>query len=189
VQVGLQLLDLAAWTVGEHADRAHIDHDLAGWVDDVGNLDPTPGEADVNAVTGRSDSGLRAELMDGRLGHCQYPCHFDGRRAISVTYDLGRSRAGSGCLRERMFWKVGEAKADGFPARSLRPSLPADQRGGASRPDTGPPPSAMCPCLPGPEGAESTDGHGRQGVGGYADRPARFPASDAMKEQASTPGG
>src|SRR5208282_3142840 len=31
-----------------------------------------------------------------------------------------------------------------------------------------------------------TDG---EGVGGYADRPARFPASDAMKEQASVPGG
>ena len=45
-----QLLDLAAWTFGEHADRAHTDHDLAGWVDDVGNFDPTPGEADVNAL-------------------------------------------------------------------------------------------------------------------------------------------
>jgi hypothetical protein len=31
-----------------------------------------------------------------------------------------------------------------------------------------------------------TDG---EGVGGYADRPARFPACDAMKEQASAPGG
>jgi hypothetical protein len=31
-----------------------------------------------------------------------------------------------------------------------------------------------------------TDG---EGVGGYADRPARFPASGAMKEQASAPGG
>jgi hypothetical protein len=34
-QIGLQLLDPAAWTFGEHADRAHTDHDLAGWVDDV----------------------------------------------------------------------------------------------------------------------------------------------------------
>jgi hypothetical protein len=30
VQVSLQLLDPAGWTVGEHADRAHTDHDLAG---------------------------------------------------------------------------------------------------------------------------------------------------------------
>lgn len=33
----------------------------------------------------------------------------------------------------------------------------------------------MCPCVPGPEGAESTDGTDGEGVGGYADRPARFP--------------
>jgi hypothetical protein len=50
LQVRPQLLDLAAWTFGEHADRAHTDHDLAGRVDDGGNLDPTPGEADVNAL-------------------------------------------------------------------------------------------------------------------------------------------
>jgi hypothetical protein len=49
VQISAQLLDLAAWTFGEHADRAHTDHDLAGWVDVGGNLDPSPGEADVNA--------------------------------------------------------------------------------------------------------------------------------------------
>jgi hypothetical protein len=34
VQVILQLPDLTGWTVGEHADRAHTDHDLTGWVDD-----------------------------------------------------------------------------------------------------------------------------------------------------------
>jgi hypothetical protein len=50
-QISLQLPDLAAWVVGEHADRAHTDHDLAGWVDDGGNLDSTSGEADVNAST------------------------------------------------------------------------------------------------------------------------------------------
>jgi hypothetical protein len=49
VQLSAQLPDLAAWTIGEHADRAHTDHDLAGWRDDGGNLDPTPGEAEVNA--------------------------------------------------------------------------------------------------------------------------------------------
>jgi hypothetical protein len=38
----------AAWAFGEHADRAHADRDLAGRMDDGGNLDPTPGEADVN---------------------------------------------------------------------------------------------------------------------------------------------
>jgi hypothetical protein len=30
VQIVPQLLDLAAWTFGGHADRAHTDHDLAG---------------------------------------------------------------------------------------------------------------------------------------------------------------
>jgi hypothetical protein len=32
-----------------------------------------------------------------------------GRRGarVAVTYDPGRSRAGSRCLRERMFWKLG----------------------------------------------------------------------------------
>jgi hypothetical protein len=69
VQVGLQLLDLASWTVGEHADRAHTDHDLVGWVDDVGNFDPTFGEAAVNALTCRSHSGIRVELMDRGLAH------------------------------------------------------------------------------------------------------------------------
>jgi hypothetical protein len=33
--IGLQLLDLTSWTFGEHPDRAHTDHDLAGSVDDV----------------------------------------------------------------------------------------------------------------------------------------------------------
>jgi hypothetical protein len=41
-QIGLHLLDFTGWTVGEHADRAHTDHDLAGWVGDMGNFDPTP---------------------------------------------------------------------------------------------------------------------------------------------------
>ena len=50
MQIAAQLLALAAWGFGEHADRAHTDHDLAGWVDVGGNLDPTPGEADVNAL-------------------------------------------------------------------------------------------------------------------------------------------
>jgi hypothetical protein len=30
MQVSFQLLDLTGWTFGEHADRAHTDHDLAG---------------------------------------------------------------------------------------------------------------------------------------------------------------
>jgi hypothetical protein len=71
VQVGLQLADLAAWTFGEHADRAHTDHDLAGWVDDVatsiaGNIsDPAPGRnkiknlpAELRRVTSSAHSGL-----------------------------------------------------------------------------------------------------------------------------------
>ena len=48
MQLNPQLLDLAAWTFGEHADRAQAHHDLAGRMDDGGNLDPTPGEADVD---------------------------------------------------------------------------------------------------------------------------------------------
>ena len=49
-QVGLELLDLTSWTFRGHADQAHTDHDLVGWADDVGNFDPAPGEADVNAL-------------------------------------------------------------------------------------------------------------------------------------------
>jgi hypothetical protein len=49
MQVTPQLPDLAAWTIGERADRAHTDHDLAGRADVAGNLDPAHREADVNA--------------------------------------------------------------------------------------------------------------------------------------------
>jgi hypothetical protein len=56
-QVGVQLLDLAAWTVGEHADRARTDHDLAGRADDAGNLDPTPARLLSASFTHRSGSG------------------------------------------------------------------------------------------------------------------------------------
>jgi hypothetical protein len=49
MQVTPQLLDLAAWTFGERADRAHTDHDLAGLAGVGGNLDPAHREADVNA--------------------------------------------------------------------------------------------------------------------------------------------
>jgi hypothetical protein len=49
MRVTPQLLDLAAWTFGERADRAHIDHDLAGLAGAAGNLDPAHREADVNA--------------------------------------------------------------------------------------------------------------------------------------------
>ena len=72
VQIPAQLLDLAAWTIGEHADRAHTDHDLAGRVDDGGNLDPTPREADVNAphpaTTPATRSGF-ATRLGGSAGH------------------------------------------------------------------------------------------------------------------------
>jgi hypothetical protein len=44
-QAGPQPLDLTSRTAGEHADRPHTEHDLAGWVADGGNLDPTRGEA------------------------------------------------------------------------------------------------------------------------------------------------
>jgi len=50
MQLSAQLLDLAAWTVGEHPDRAHlITTSPAGGC--CGNFDPTPGEADVNAAS------------------------------------------------------------------------------------------------------------------------------------------
>jgi hypothetical protein len=68
VQIASQLLDLAAWTFGEHADWAHTDHDLAGRMDDAGNLDPTPGGADVTSLTrryhnsGDQDRRLKAPL-------------------------------------------------------------------------------------------------------------------------------
>ena len=57
VQITVQLLDLAAWTFGEHADRAHTDHHLGGWSDDVGNFDPTPGGAAVNVLPTDSTAG------------------------------------------------------------------------------------------------------------------------------------
>lgn len=63
-QVGFQLLDAAAWTVGEHADRTHTDHDLAGWVEDAASFDPTPGEADVNAVQLALSPEFRNEPQD-----------------------------------------------------------------------------------------------------------------------------
>jgi hypothetical protein len=63
LQLGAQLLDLAARTFGEHADRAHADHDLAGWIDDGGNLDTTPGEADVNAPHPGSLTGFSSRKL------------------------------------------------------------------------------------------------------------------------------
>jgi len=67
LQAGLQLPDLASWTFGGHADRAHTDHDLAGWMDDVGNFDQPPARLMSTSSSCRSHSGLRAELMDRRL--------------------------------------------------------------------------------------------------------------------------
>ena len=67
-QQAADLLGFPAGTVGEHADRAHTDHDLAGRMDERSNLDPTPGEAVVNAsATWRSHAQIRAELLDRRL--------------------------------------------------------------------------------------------------------------------------
>jgi hypothetical protein len=67
VQVAAQLLDLNAWTFGGHDDRAHTDHDLAGWSADVGNFDPTSGEADVNAPSAAGFTAGYAELIDRGL--------------------------------------------------------------------------------------------------------------------------
>ena len=48
MQIGLQLLDLAVWAMGEHADRAHTDHNLAGWWTLWQPRSQPPGEAPVN---------------------------------------------------------------------------------------------------------------------------------------------
>jgi hypothetical protein len=42
MQITPQLVDLAAWTFGERADRAHTDHDPAGLAGVGGNLEPGP---------------------------------------------------------------------------------------------------------------------------------------------------
>jgi hypothetical protein len=53
VQVTAQQTQSRTRALGEHTGRAHTDHDLAaGWTM-AGNLDPTPGEADVNALSPR----------------------------------------------------------------------------------------------------------------------------------------
>jgi hypothetical protein len=62
VQIAPQLLGLTAWTFGEHTDRAHTDHDLAGRMDDGGNLDPTSGEANVNALHPPVSHGTRCRF-------------------------------------------------------------------------------------------------------------------------------
>jgi hypothetical protein len=49
-QQAMDLLGFTAGTVGEHADRTHTGHDLAGGMDVVDDLDPTPGEAPVNPL-------------------------------------------------------------------------------------------------------------------------------------------
>jgi hypothetical protein len=55
--------DLAQW-----AGIGLRDARLAGWVDDGGNLDPIPGEADASALQLPASYGLGAELMPV-LGH------------------------------------------------------------------------------------------------------------------------
>ena len=63
MQIIPELPGLTARTLGEHADRAHTDHDLAGWADDAGNFDPTPGEAAVNVLQLPVSQRLRAGLL------------------------------------------------------------------------------------------------------------------------------
>src|SRR5690242_7313269 len=66
VQVTAELPDLATWIVGEHADRAHTDHDLAGgWM--MWQLQSSPRRGCCQRPQPCSHSGLRAELMDRRL--------------------------------------------------------------------------------------------------------------------------
>ena len=49
--------------LGSAALATAPDHDLAGWMDDGGNLDPAPGEANVNALTRAASPGFpRGEL-------------------------------------------------------------------------------------------------------------------------------
>ena len=73
----------------------------------------------------------------------------------------------------------------------LSESYADDLRLCVPRRDSGPPPSAMRPCVPGPGGAESTDGHGRRGQERcpdrprerYTDRTAQLLASDLLLQR------
>jgi hypothetical protein len=67
VQIAAQPLDLAARTVGEHADRAHTDHDLAGgWTMWATSIQP-PARLMSTSFTHRSHSGLHAKLLEWRF--------------------------------------------------------------------------------------------------------------------------
>jgi hypothetical protein len=73
-----------------------------------------------------------------------------------------------------------------FYSPSLLPeSPPADQHERASRRNWGSPPSAMRPRVPGPEGAESTDGYGRRGRERCADRPEERSADRSARSLAA----
>src|SRR5579859_4138039 len=65
LQFSPQLLDLAAWTLGEHADRAHTDHDLAGRMDVGGNLDRPSARLMSTAPHPAASSPMSAALLEG----------------------------------------------------------------------------------------------------------------------------
>jgi len=90
VQAGLQLLDLAAWTFGEHADRAHTDHDLAGWVDDVATSIQPPARLMSTPFSCRSDSGVTGLFAWARIDDQQqrsFVTGYPGRRPGFQDHD------------------------------------------------------------------------------------------------------
>jgi hypothetical protein len=96
-QIRLQLLDLLPVPLGEHADRAHTDHDLAGWADGYANFYPTPARLMSTSATTRPRRGLRAELMDRRLiVKISLPCRASPPRDAMVISGAGGYIAGSG---------------------------------------------------------------------------------------------
>lgn len=55
------LLERGFPTIGEHADGAHADHDLAGWMGVVGNLAPTSGEVPAKPARVRDLTSVYAQ--------------------------------------------------------------------------------------------------------------------------------
>jgi hypothetical protein len=108
------------------------------------------------------------------------------RRHVRRPYQPFRRAAGSQL--RRVDWLADQRLLKVEPT-VYRPSLlpeadAADQRIRGSRRDSGPPPSAMRPCVPGLEAARRTGGHGRRGWERCADRAVRCLACDLAFQDA-----
>jgi hypothetical protein len=111
--------------------------------------------------------------------HRRTVTHADTRRDKKETARLAENSQLAG--RFRRWWQVLGSNQRRLSRRFYSPLLlpespPADQHGRAWRRKSWLPPSAMRPCVPGPAGAESTDGHGRQGWERCGDRLEKRPA-------------